>query len=89
MDAIFSPILNSSQSAFDYNTEEYVINFTIPDKVAVSEIKHVDVKITLQNNNTSIVNNINYPDYIIYKEFTFLKNGSGSNRSISIPRSDL
>jgi len=47
VNTIFSPILNSSQSAFDYNTQEYVINFTIPDKVTVSEIKHIDIKITL------------------------------------------
>lgn len=67
---MFPPILASSQPAFypaSLGSSGYVIYFTLSDLMTLDDIKHIQIKITKQSNNQSIVRTSNYPDGIIYK----------------------
>ena len=67
---MFPPILASSQPAFypaSLGSSGYIIYFTLSDLMTLDEIKHIQIKITKQSNNQSIVRTSNYPDGIIYK----------------------
>ena len=67
-DFIYPPILNSSQPAYDYNSENLIINFTIPEMVNVNNIGLIGITIVNQSNNISIVNS-DLNDDILYFDF--------------------
>ena len=83
LNAIFSPILNSSQPAFDFTVTNYPINFTVPDKIHSTDIKHIGIRVIKQNNNENIVKTDTYPDGIIYKNFNKVIIGNTSSIEIS------
>lgn len=66
MGTLYPPILAASQPAF-VSASLYTINFTVPNLVSISDIGHLQIKITQQSNGASIVNTQKYPDGIIYK----------------------
>lgn len=72
---IYPPTLNSTQVAFLASTSEYHINFTLNRITNESEIGHIEVRIVKKDENTSVVNTINnnYPDGIIYKDKSSMK----------------
>ena len=86
--AMFAPILNSSQPAFNYQTSDYNINYIIPDKVSNKDIKHIGIRVIQQNNNANVVNTSLYPDGIIYKNIN-TDSFIGKNQSIPINFNDL
>ena len=66
--ALFPPILESSQPSFVGKlTSEYRVYFRLSDYVNYANVAHVDFRITLQSNNSSVVNSKQWPDQIIYK----------------------
>lgn len=73
---IFPPILNGSQPAFPAETakDKYSIYFSFPAVADPALIKHIQIKVTQQSNNKSIVNTKLYPDGIIYKNYSFSDN---------------
>ena len=77
--ALFPPILEASQPAFvGTATSEYEIFFKLSNYTNFDEIAHVDLKITLQSNNASVVYNELWCDQIIYKKREEINNyGNG------------
>lgn len=65
MDFMFSPILESTQPAFNAG-DGLNITYTIPDQVNIKDIKHLGVRIIEQNSNSSVVNTL---DSILYIPF--------------------
>ena len=83
---IYAPILNNTQAAFLANTESYSISFTLPKYVSLGDIKHIQVYIVKQSNNSSIADLTQYPDGIIYKS---IEQNMTLPYSVTILRSDL
>lgn len=67
MATLYPPTVAASQPAFS-PVSLYTLNFKMPELVSVSDIGHVQVKITYQSNSASAVNTSKYPDGIIYKK---------------------
>lgn len=75
---IYSPILKSTQAAFVYQGP-YIIYFSYPQFIDKSLIKHMQIRITNQQDSKSLVSTSNFPDGIYYtSEFSV-------EGSISIP----
>ena len=85
MATLFPPILAASQPAF-VSASSYAIKFTIPELVSLSSIGHIQIKITKQSNNASIVKTEKYPDGIIYKKKSDI---NFTNGEVNILDSDL
>lgn len=85
MATLFPPILAASQPAF-VSASSYAIKFTMPELVSLSSIGHIQIKITKQSNNASIVKTEKYPDGIIYKKKSDINFANGE---INILDSDL
>lgn len=85
MATLFPPILAASQPAF-VSASSYAIKFTMPELVSLSSIGHIQIKITKQSNNASIVKTEKYPDGIIYKKKSDI---NFTNGEINILDSDL
>ena len=79
MSMLFPPILNNSQPAFNYNTMKYLVYFTLPVGTALKDVGNVQIKITYQSNNKSIVNYSKFPDGIIYKNANVIKKETNSD----------
>lgn len=82
---IYPPILQSTQSPFLSNVSSYNIQFSLQKVTDKDSVKHIQVRITRQSNNRSIVNTSLYPDGIIYKNITL----TGTNNYVQILSSDL
>lgn len=66
--ALFPPILESYQPAFvGEQATQYEILFKLSEYSDYRDVAHVDLRITLQSDGTSVVNNKIWPDGIIYK----------------------
>lgn len=90
MSILFPPILNNSQPAFNYNTMQYSVYFTLPAGTALKDVGHIQIKVSYQSNNKSVVNYSKYPDGIIYKNANVIKNELGSDYYyVSIDKADL
>ena len=85
MATLFPPILAASQPAF-VSASSYAIKFTMPELVSLSSIGHIQIKITKQSNNASIVKTEKYPDGIIYKKKSDINFANGE---VNILDSDL
>lgn len=85
MATLFPPILTASQPAF-VSASSYAIKFTMPELVSLSSIGHIQIKITKQSNNASIVKTEKYPDGIIYKKKSDINFANGE---VNILDSDL
>ncbi len=85
MATLFPPILAASQPAF-VSASSYAIKFTMPELVSLSSIGHIQIKITKQSNNASIVKTEKYPDGIIYKKNSDINFANGE---VNILDSDL
>ena len=85
MATLFPPILAASQPAF-VSASSYAIKFTMPELVSLSNIGHIQIKITKQSNNASIVKTEKYPDGIIYKKKSDINFANGE---VNILDSDL
>lgn len=85
MATLFPPILAASQPAF-VSASSYTIKFTMPELVSLSSIGHIQIKITKQSNNASIVKTEKYPDGIIYKKKSDINFANGE---VNILGSDL
>ena len=85
MATLFPPILAASQPAFA-SASSYAIKFTMPELVSLSSIGHIQIKITKQSNNASIVKTEKYPDGIIYKKKSDINFANGE---VNILDSDL
>lgn len=85
MATLFPPILAASQPAF-VSASSYAIKFTMPELVSLSSIGHIQIKITKQSNNASIVKIEKYPDGIIYKKKSDINFANGE---VNILDSDL
>ena len=83
----FPPNINNFQPAFT-PVFPYEINFSLSKFTSLNEIKHIQIRIVYQNNNSSIINTEIYPDGIIYKSIDEIQ-FSGINGIISINQSDL
>lgn len=84
---IYSPILQSAQKAFVYQGD-YVINFTYPQLVNRAAIKHMQVRITKQQDSKTIVDTSQFPDGIYYTK-NFSADGAITlpfGRAIAQPR---
>lgn len=79
--ALFPPILESYQPAFvGEEISEYEIFFRLSDYTNIEEVAHIDLRVTLQANNTSVVNSAFWTDQIIYKiksKNDFINHGNG------------
>ena len=78
MATLFPPILAASQPAF-VSASSYAIKFTMPELVSLSSIGHIQIKITKQSNNASIVKTEKYPDGIIYKKKSDINFANGED----------
>lgn len=85
MATLFPPILAASQPAF-VSASSYAIKFIMPELVSLSSIGHIQIKITKQSNNASIVKTEKYPDGIIYKKNSDINFANGE---VNILDSDL
>lgn len=71
---IYPPTLQSAQPAFLYNSSSCPIYFTLQNITSLSQIKegHIQIRVTKQANNKSIVDTSKYPDGIIYKAASYI-----------------
>ena len=86
---LFPPILSNSQPAFDANVQHYPIYFSLPSTMSLDSVKHIQIKLTLQSNNKSAVDNSIYPDGIIYKDVSAITKEDDGSLYVSIDFSDL
>lgn len=84
--ALFPPILESSQPAFDaLTTYEYEIFFKLSNYTNFSEVGHVDFRIVFQGDNSSAVNPSYWIDEIIYVPHKHINVNSNGTYSVKIP----
>lgn len=71
---LFPPILANSQSAFLESEQNYKIKFLLPSIVSEKNIQNIQIKISRQLNNKSVVDSSKHPDGIIYQPFILGEN---------------
>lgn len=83
MNIIFSPILESSQPAFNYMDKYCKIHFNIPDQVNINNLRHIGIRVMEQKSGQSVVDIEQYPDGIIYSSFSASSTSSEKTYSLS------
>lgn len=84
--ALFPPILESSQPAFNaLTTYEYEIFFKLSNYTNFNEVGHVDFRIVFQGDNSSAINSSYWIDEIIYVPHKHININSNGTYSIKIP----
>lgn len=73
--SIYPPTLASAQPAFLADEKTYNVYFTLQSMTGFSSIGHIQIRVVDQQSNASIVNTALYPDGIIYKAATAIKQG--------------
>lgn len=86
--SIYPPTLKSTQSAFLAGISLYPINFSLQSISSFQDIGHIQIRVVRQSNNKSIVKTSIYPDGIIYKNASAIRQ-EGSQYYIDISSNEL
>lgn len=66
--SIYPPILQSTQPAFLFTTNNYKVYFSLQKITSKNEIGHAQIRIVEQTTNKTVVNTSQFPDGVIYTE---------------------